>query len=195
MTPDIYDFVHELADGCTDASLMTAEAASAMLERKQCSRSTLLALAAEVIAEEARDMIRRKVVAAEERARRGNPPISQPRITSAYSWKDDPGTVAAIDRNNRNMWDSIHKAVATYSQELRMEWTAELLAMSFAVDQTGRTATWGDATVADHEARIAMLESNAAGNMEAAARHAVAVSELRAAGAPCLSQLIERVAA
>lgn len=66
------------------------------------------------------------------------------------------------------------------------------LSERFAVGD-GRYVTWGEATVADHEARIAMLEALRNGIAESIGRHQRAIEEIAAAGVSCLDE-IERVA-
>lgn len=66
------------------------------------------------------------------------------------------------------------------------------LSERFAVGD-GRYVTWGEATVADHEARIAMLEALRNGIAESIGRHERAIVEIAAAGVSCLDE-IERVA-
>lgn len=76
------------------------------------------------------------------------------------------------------------------ADEIRMEFTTELLASEFALGD-GRRVTWGQATIADHEQRIDLLTKNAAANAEAAARHATAVRALKATGAERLADVPE----
>jgi hypothetical protein len=79
--------------------------------------------------------------------------------------------------------------VDAYAEQLRMEWTAELLATPFALPDGSRT-TWGAATVGQHRERVAMFEGQAHTAIEGAARHVVAILELEAAGASCLADLL-----
>lgn len=76
-----------------------------------------------------------------------------------------------------------------FERDLRMQWTDELLASTFAVDGSGRSVTWGEASIEDHETRIGMLQGNASANLQAAARHQAAVNELRTSGVPTLADL------
>jgi hypothetical protein len=77
-----------------------------------------------------------------------------------------------------------------YEATLKMEWTKELLALSFAVDHSGATVTWGAATVEQHQSRIDMLMGNATANIEAAARHQAAIGEItKTPGAGCLGDV------
>lgn len=76
-----------------------------------------------------------------------------------------------------------------YKAALFMEWTDDLLASTFALND-GRLVTWGEATIADHEERIAMFERNAHANLEGAARHALAITRLRESDAAKLAELV-----
>lgn len=76
-----------------------------------------------------------------------------------------------------------------YAAHLRMEWTTELLASSFALGD-GTSTTWGAATIAQHEQRIGMLTDHAGATLETAARHRAAVEAIRTAGAERLDQVV-----
>lgn len=80
--------------------------------------------------------------------------------------------------------------VDDYAREIRLEFTAELLASEFALGD-GRRVTWGSATVGEHEQRIALLTANATANAEAAARHRSAVSTLQFTGFDRLDEMPE----
>jgi hypothetical protein len=69
--------------------------------------------------------------------------------------------------------------------------TEELLGTEFAL-RDGRKVTWGEATRGEHMQRIALLQKNAAGNVDAAARHYQAVAMLDEAGAGSLGLLDRR---
>jgi hypothetical protein len=58
----------------------------------------------------------------------------------------------------------------------------------------GRHVTWGEATVEDHLARIAYLETFRTGIARTIAKHEQAVADITAAGVRCLAEL-EAVAA
>jgi len=82
----------------------------------------------------------------------------------------------------------VKEAEEAWKQALRMEWTRELLGAAFAL-RDGTIVTWGSATVAQHEDRIAMFTDNAVANIEGAARHQAAITELREKGLLCLNEL------
>jgi putative heme degradation protein len=79
-------------------------------------------------------------------------------------------------------------AIQNYTDHIRLQVTQELLATTFALGD-GVVVTWGEATVAQHEQRISLLTKNAAGNLEAAARHRSAVQEIQKFGVLCLNAL------
>ena len=73
-------------------------------------------------------------------------------------------------------------------QSAQVVWRKEMLESSFAMTD-GSTVTWGDASVAQHEARAEMFMSNAVVNVEGAARHRQAIAEIVSSGASCLNDL------
>jgi hypothetical protein len=77
-----------------------------------------------------------------------------------------------------------------YAAELRIEWTAELLASPFALPD-GTRVTWGEASLAQHQERVEMFEANVAANVEGAARHRRAIDALQEARAGCLNDLAQ----
>lgn len=95
---------------------------------------------------------------------------------------------------DERMWAEVRRTTERYAADLRMQWTQELLETGFALGD-GRIVTWAAATVGDHQQRIDMLQRNAVGNLEAAARHQAAVAEIEAAGVPTLGDLVREVAA
>jgi hypothetical protein len=97
--------------------------------------------------------------------------------------------------SERDLYKSLSDIIKEYTAEIRMDWEAELLELSFAVDNSGRTVTWGAATVEQHRSRIEMLTSNALANTEAAARHQAAINDIEEAGATCLFGVVEPEAA
>lgn len=76
-----------------------------------------------------------------------------------------------------------------YADRRRIEWTSELLDSGFALPD-GTVVLWGDATIAQHSERAAMLTRNAAANAEAAARHRKAIGDLTERGAETLRELV-----
>ena len=91
---------------------------------------------------------------------------------------------ADLDRQQIQRMNDI---IGTYRDSLHAQWTAELLESGFALGD-GTTVTWGEATVEQHQQRIALLTRNAAGNLQTAARHQSAVDEIERSGVACLAQ-------
>lgn len=75
------------------------------------------------------------------------------------------------------------------TESLRVTWTQELLSSSFATGDGGFT-TWGEATLEQHEARMAMHESNAQAAIEGYGRHRQAAGTLRQLSARCLNDAL-----
>lgn len=85
-----------------------------------------------------------------------------------------PSTVAAVNRVSRRI-----------AEQRRTASWAHLFDESFALPN-GDRVTWRDATVAQHEARASMLEVMAAGDLETAALHRSAVTDISTAGTQTL---------
>lgn len=94
----------------------------------------------------------------------------------------------AIDERYANrLTDRLSAILREFKEECRIEWTAELLSSAFALGD-GSTVTWGEATIAQHQQRIALLQRNAEGNLQAAARHGAAIDAITFAGASTLNE-------
>ncbi|MFL5688693.1 MAG: hypothetical protein ACJ77I_06860 [Chloroflexota bacterium] len=91
-------------------------------------------------------------------------------------------------------WAILGEAIKDYTQSVRLRVTQELLETSFALGD-GRRVTWGDATIDEHEQRIAFLTNHAAGTLETAGRHQAAIGMLAEANAACLRDLAGEAAA
>jgi hypothetical protein len=85
---------------------------------------------------------------------------------------------------------NLNAAMEKFKSELRMQWTAELLAAEFALGD-GTVTTWGEATREQHEARMAMHKRNALSGMEGYARHAAALEEMDRTGTTCLRDALQ----
>lgn len=94
------------------------------------------------------------------------------------------------ERHDRKLFAGIGRILDEYRATLHAEWTADLLASTFALGD-GRTVTWGEATIADHATRIDLLTKMAAGTLETAALHQKAIDELTATGLPSLAAMTE----
>lgn len=97
---------------------------------------------------------------------------------------------AEADFRQIQMVAVMQRALERYVEDLKMQWTAELLDSTFAL-RDGTVVTWGEATVEQHEDRRQMFLDNAHANMEGAARHEVAVRELRESGAATLREMVQ----
>lgn len=86
-------------------------------------------------------------------------------------------------------WERLGAALDRFTADLRLEWTAELLNSTFTLPN-GEAVTWGAATVEQHVERRDMFLRNAEGNLEGAARHDLAVRELRQSAAATLNELV-----
>lgn len=75
--------------------------------------------------------------------------------------------------------------IKAFADAVRLEVTVELLASRFALGD-GTSVTWGEATAAQHEERIALLERQVLGNVETIALHRQAIALLTEQGAICL---------
>jgi len=119
---------------------------------------------------------------------------SRPARRKGGAWLREmsPEAQADLERReeeiNGRMWTTIADALSDYRENLRMEWTRELLDSFFALPDGTRVA-WGKASSDQHAIRIDMLLGNAAGNLETAARHQVAIETLMSNGVSCLNEL------
>jgi hypothetical protein len=93
---------------------------------------------------------------------------------------------AASDQRFR---DRLASLVSDYTQAIKVEWTAELMATTFGLPD-GRRTTWADATVEDHTAHITMMGGQVRGMVEDIAMHEHAISTITAAGAATLAEAV-----
>lgn len=93
------------------------------------------------------------------------------------------------ERHQERLWERLNDIAQQHAAELKIEWTQELLSSGFKLAD-GTILIWADATVEQHQERIDMLMGNAAGNLEAAARHEAAVRTIEAAGAKTLGEAL-----
>lgn len=97
---------------------------------------------------------------------------------------------AEIDEQHaQRLSSNLRSILDAYTEEMRLEWTAELLGSEFAL-RDGTRVTWGEATVEQHSERVALFMDNAHANMEGAARHQKAIEALQSAKAPTLAALV-----
>lgn len=88
-----------------------------------------------------------------------------------------------------NLWKSMNESLRIYTDEMRVQWTDELLNSQFNLPD-GTSVTWGTATRDQHEARYEMFKTNAMANLEGAARHKKAIDDLNASGVSTLFDLV-----
>jgi hypothetical protein len=85
------------------------------------------------------------------------------------------------------MWRKVSEVVREYAEQIRLEVTEELLRSKFALGD-GTELTWGGATVDQHRQRIELLQRNAVGTLETAARHQAAIRMLEEKNVSCLEE-------
>lgn len=209
----LMNLVDELAENVTDPAAIDTAAAHRLV--RPLRRAELADIVTEFVVDWARSAVRGRVLNIERDAMRRTEEqrrreADQQRRADLYLGKYKHGSMdqragAVLQgcvcercrkvRCQENEWHRAYMAklngiMDDYAAELKAEWTEELLAASFAIDTTGVTVTWGEATVDQHERRIGMLTANASANIEAAARHRTAVNELRSTGAVNLRDLV-----
>jgi hypothetical protein len=91
--------------------------------------------------------------------------------------------------DSEDRWRVVEELLEEYRQEVIVDWTAELLGSEFALGD-GTRATWADATVVQHKARMAMLERNVRGNLDAICRHEAAITTIEKAGKQTLGEAV-----
>lgn len=112
-------------------------------------------------------------------------------------WEDRNLTLESYEQTTRSylgelstiIRNGVDAIIEERAADLDIEWTAALLTTTVALPG-GERVTWGEATVEQHEARIAMLAKHAAGELETASRHRAAVESIKAAGVRCLDDLV-----
>lgn len=161
------------------------------------------ALARDAFRDMVRSQMRSATLAAERAAERTAPSPTLPKPVEREHWMDcidDDCTDAACERGRQRRAEAaadderrrseFQAIVDSYTSKLKIEWTAELLASTFALDD-GRMVTWGDATVDDHRERLAMFTRNAQANLEGAVRHQRAIDTLEQCSIERLADLAE----
>jgi len=79
--------------------------------------------------------------------------------------------------------------VSEMAEHLHAEWTADLLASSFALPNGGGTVTFAEATSQQHAVRADYLSDLAAGDMRTAALHRRAMQDIAAASVGSLGEI------
>lgn len=89
-------------------------------------------------------------------------------------------------------WSPVDRLIREFESQIearvRGEFTAEFMATAFDVGD-GHSTTWGDATLAEHEVRLAMLRGQVGGNAETAARHMFAIKVIRSGNGNTLAEV------
>jgi hypothetical protein len=166
----------------SEEMLCTAEALAKQLTRKERDGAATLYLVRML-----REMHRQTVVEVERAASGRRPRLIEQTPEELARRKERKAEQEAADEVSRNRFRaSLQEALDTYTREMRMQWTTELLNSTFALPD-GTMVSWGEASVEQHLARREMLAANARGNLEAAARHEVAIRRLRETNADCLN--------
>lgn len=130
-------------------------------------------------------------------ARAGYEAQGSPRRDSAAyrKWVDDTPEgrefhgrrEAEEDESNQRVQRTVRKLIDDYTDQVKLEWTEELLASRFSLPD-GTSVEWGDATLDQHVTRYEMFSRNMVTNMEGAARHKQAIDALRETGAATLRE-------
>lgn len=97
-------------------------------------------------------------------------------------------TTRLFDNLSSIIRDGVDSIIDERAAKLGIEWTAALLTTTIAMPD-GTRVTWGQATRAQHAARLEMLKKHAATEIETATRHAAAIAALEAAGVDRLDDL------
>lgn len=92
-------------------------------------------------------------------------------------------------RSLQMFYGALGTTLDRYAEDLRIRWTGELLDSTFALSD-GSVVSWGEATIENHAERRQMFLNNAHGNLEGAARHEVAMRDLRQSGSPTLREMV-----
>lgn len=87
----------------------------------------------------------------------------------------------------------VKRTVAQLVHRVEVEFTTTLLRSEFVLPG-GQVATWGNATVEQHEIRYNMLLKNAIGNLETLALHAKAIEKIKHANSETLDDIFATVA-
>lgn len=95
-----------------------------------------------------------------------------------------------IDRNNVRRVEQAAKPNKPGKQVNPTAERAALMTQSFALGD-GRRVSWGEATIADHEARVAFLSRKRSGLDDTIQRHRGVIDQLKQAGASCLNEISE----
>lgn len=191
------DDATRLAQTCYDRALkerLSTRAIARDLVRQE-DRSVVEFLAVEFIVSEVQRAQRMTTLAAERSAEVNTTAQHAERTAEqAALWKkieEDDERAYWLRQESLNA--NIQRAVERYTEEMKMQWTLELLDSTFAL-RDGTPVAWGDATVEQHRERWQMFKDNARANVEGAARHKAALRDLEASGAATLREMAGAIA-
>ena len=199
---DVWEAVASAAERCADRVTTDPESFAEVTGKAfgRLKRSQKDEMARDWFGDLVRNMMRSRTLNAEREASDASPPASSGHDSAScveagcvepgchfQSCVDDdctdPWCVRAAERRDAAQKrsvafrDKINGIVSDYVEELKVEWTAELLASVFALSD-GSLVTWGEATVDQHRERVEMFTMNAQANMEGAARHLKAIEHI-----------------
>jgi hypothetical protein len=169
-------------ESTSEALLATAERLSADLTPKQHKIAATFYLLRLL-----KDRHREAVVTVERTAMRQASPRKVTRTPEEQAnWErseqEHRERMAEIDRR---YFDEMKRITDKFANALKVQWTKELLASTFALPD-GTLVAWGQATLEQHSIRRDMLLSNAKGNLQAASRHEAAIAAIQEQGVTCL---------
>ena len=192
MRDEITALAQECYDRAKDRAVPTRAIAAELVAN--ASPEVVAAMASEYLVGVVAAEQRAATLAAEREAERQRQAKLHEQVNSPQAkaqrerWKREAEEEAWL--REREMWAACRRLLDRYTEDLKMKWTAELLDSTFAL-RDGTVVTWGEATVEQHEDRRQMFLDNAHANMEGAARHEVAVRELRESGAATLREMVQ----
>lgn len=99
----------------------------------------------------------------------------------------DADLTRELDAKTESMFRDFRSGLKSLAASMHIEWSPDILQAGFAIgDKT--TATWGNATQEQHQARIDMLLKHSFTEFETAARHQRAIDDLVASGRKTLAE-------
>ena len=196
------DQIRRLAQECYDTAKATDAPTRAVAQRliAEAEPTLVAAMAVEFLVEVVSRAQREAALDVERQATRRHLPRKGTKAREVWEQTTDEGRAWAEreEHEERRTFQMtvgvLGKALERYTEEMRIQWTADLLDSTFSL-RDGSTVTWGDASVEQHEERRAMFIANAHVNMEGAARHELAIQQLREAGAPTLREMVSELSA
>lgn len=180
---ELLQIARDLTHGETDPNAVSLAKCRAIVDT--LSSEQVRSLAAGRLHYWADTLIRANVAKVERRSQHtGQPPVDTPKkpkqtkLHAAYcECADCAESTQRLRDIDRKHFGRMRQIVDDYKNDIRMEWTRELLDTSFALGD-GTTVTWGDATPQQHQARIDMLAKIADGTLQTAARHQAAIEAI-----------------